>query len=176
VSNAEYLAFMEDGGYRRQALWSDAGWQWRARLSRPQPEHWCRDAAGDWLQLTPGDALPLPADGSLIGSSYFEAEAYATWAGGRLPHEYEWEAAAAQGLLQGVGTVWEWCGNRFHPYPGFRAFPYEGYSVPWFDGGHHVLRGGSSYTQPCLRRATFRNFYTADKRHIFAGCRVAFDG
>lgn len=176
VSNAEYLAFMEDGGYRRQALWSDAGWRWRAGLSQAQPEHWRQDAAGGWLRLTPSGALPLPADDSLIGISYFEAEAYATWAGGRLPHEYEWEAAAAHGSLQSVGSAWEWCSNRFHPYPSFRAFPYERYSVPWFDGEHRVLRGGSPYTQPCLRRATFRNFYTADKRHIFAGCRLAFDG
>ena len=73
------------------------------------------------------------------------------------------------------GGAWEWCGNRFHPYPGFRTFPYDGYSLPWFDGRHHVLRGASPYTLSCLRRASFRNFYTPEKRHVFAGCRLAFD-
>jgi iron(II)-dependent oxidoreductase len=71
--------------------------------------------------------------------------------------------------------AWEWCRNRFHPYPGFRAFPYDGYSLPWFDGYHYTLRGGSPYTLPWIRRASFRNFYAADKRHVFAGCRLAFD-
>lgn len=176
VSNAEYLAFMEDEGYQRRALWSEAGWRWRSVLFQAQPEYWRKDEAGAWLLVTPADAVPLQGGESLIGISRFEAEAYAAWAGGRLLHEYEWEAAMAQGVLEGVGSAWEWCGNRFHPYPGFRIFPYEGYSVPWFDGEHYVLRGGSGYTQPCLRRATFRNFYTADKRHVFAGCRLAFDG
>lgn len=175
VFNADYLAFMADDGYHRRAFWSDAGWQWRGRLSQARPEHWRQDEAGGWLQVTPEGIVPLPAEASLIGINYYEAEAYAAWAGGRLLHEYEWEVAQTKGLLEGVGTSWEWCGNRFHPYPGFRAFPYEGYSVPWFDGAHYVLRGGSLYTQPSLRRASFRNFYTADKRHIFAGCRLAFD-
>lgn len=175
VANAEFLAFMHDQGYQRRALWSDAGWKWRCGLSRAQPEHWRRDAAGGWLLLTPGGAQPLRSDEALLGISCFEAEAYAAWAEGRLPHEFEWEAATRLGLLQGVGTTWEWCSNRFHPYPGFRAFPYDEYSLPWFDGRHRVLRGGSRYTQSCLRRPSFRNFYEAGKRHVFAGCRVAFD-
>lgn len=175
VRNAEYLAFMAAGGYRDRRWWSPAGWRWRTAHGAQQPEHWRRDRNGGWLLLTPSSAVPLRGDAALLGISRFEAEAYATWAGGRLPHEYEWEAAASLGLLEGIGGAWEWCGNRFHPYPGFRTFPYDGYSLPWFDGRHHVLRGASPYTLSCLRRASFRNFYTPEKRHVFAGCRLAFD-
>jgi len=99
-----------------------------------------------------------------------------------LPSEQEWEYAATFGAIaresaQKEGNplnekVWEWCANLFYPYPGFKAFPYDGYSAPWF-GTHYVLRGGSRYTAACIQRPTFRNFYTADKRHIFAGLRLA---
>lgn len=172
--NAEYLGFMEDGGYQRRQLWTEAGWHWRQTLAAPQPEHWRRTLAGRWVLLQPAGASRLEADEALLGISLYEAQAYARWAGGRLPHEYEWEAAQAQGLLEGVGWAWEWCQNRFHPYPGFTAFPYAGYSLPWFDGRHYVLRGGSPYTSAWVQRPSFRNFYMAEKRHIFAGCRLAF--
>ncbi|HEX5515066.1 MAG TPA: SUMF1/EgtB/PvdO family nonheme iron enzyme [Gammaproteobacteria bacterium] len=175
VCNAEYLGFMQDGGYRRRQFWTDAGWHWRLASAAQQPAYWRRSADGGWLLLRPEGAVPLPAEGALIGISWFEAAAYAAWAGARLPHEYEWEAAVSTNRLAGVGTAWEWCRNRFHPYPGFRAFPYDGYSLPWFDGYHYTLRGGSPYSLPWIRRASFRNFYTADKRHVFAGCRLAFD-
>jgi iron(II)-dependent oxidoreductase len=175
VRNDQYLAFMEDGGYRERRWWSDAGWHWLSTHPTHCPEHWRTDGAGRWLAELPEGAAPLRADDALMGVNRFEAEAYAAWAGARLPHEYEWEAAASRGLLDGVGTAWEWCRNRFHPYPGFRAFPYDGYSLPWFDGRHYALRGGSPYTLPWVRRPSFRNFYTPDKRHVFAGCRLAFD-
>lgn len=174
VRNAEFLGFMADGGYHRRQLWSDAGWRWRRHLAALQPEHWRQSAQGGWLLLRPNGVWPLLAEEALMGINYFEAEAFARWASARLPHEYEWEAAARAGLLEESGNAWEWCQNRFHPYPGFTAFPYAGYSLPWFDGGHYVLRGGSPYTSPWIRRSSFRNFYTAEKRHIFAGCRLAF--
>jgi iron(II)-dependent oxidoreductase len=174
VRNDEYLAFMESGGYRERRWWSDDGWRWLRATEARQPEHWQRTTDGGWLMFGPRGVAPLQASAALIGISLFEAQAYAAWAGGCLPHEYTWEAAAALGLLTDIGAAWEWCRNRFHPYPGFRAFPYDGYSLPWFDGKHYVLRGGSPYTSASIRRPSFRNFYTADKRHIFAGCRLAF--
>ncbi|NLO79911.1 MAG: ergothioneine biosynthesis protein EgtB [Xanthomonadaceae bacterium] len=173
VSNAEFLGFMEDGGYRRRELWSEAGWRWRSRLHALRPEYWRQAPNGGWLLLRPDGCQPLPGDEPLLGISRYEAEAFANWAGARLVHEYEWEAAAGLGLLEDAGMVWEWCGNRFHPYPGFRAFPYAGYSLPWFDGRHYVLRGGSSQTVPWLKRTSFRNFYPAHQRHLFAGLRLA---
>jgi iron(II)-dependent oxidoreductase len=117
---------------------------------------------------------PLSADQPVAGISHYEARAFAAWAGARLAHEYQWEVAQRLGLLEQTGRVWEWCENRFHPYPGFRPFPYPEYSQPWFDGRHYSLRGGSVHTRPAVRRASFRNFFEADKRHIFAGLRLVF--
>ena len=70
----------------------------------------------------------------------------------------------------------EWCANRFHPYPGFRPFPYPEYSLPWFDGRHYVLKGGSRLSEPEVQRPAFRNYYTPATRHILSGVRLAFDG
>ena len=174
VANAEYLAFIDSGGYRDPRWWCPAGWRWRQQNPAGAPEHW-RRRGSHWFEITPLGAEPLRADAAVLGLNWYEASAFARWAGGRLPHEYEWEAAAGAGLLERVGESWEWCGNRFHPYPGFRAFPYDGYSLPWFDGDHYVLRGGSRYSEACVRRCSFRNFYGPDKRHIFAGLRLVFD-
>lgn len=165
VSNAEFAQFMADGGYHRREFWDEAGWRWCVRYGIDRPGYW------------PGadGAAPTGADSAVVGLSHFEAAAYARWAGARLPHEHEWEAAHRHGLLDGVGGAWEWCANPFFPYPGFRPFPYEGYSRPWFDDAHYVLRGASPATRPSVRRPSFRNFYTRDVRHVFAGLRLALD-
>jgi iron(II)-dependent oxidoreductase len=128
-------------------------------------------------------AYDLPGDAAVSGISYYEAQAYVQWlkqtrpdsfADVRLPHEYEWEIARRLQLLEDCGQAWEWCSNTFHPYPGFQAFPYDRYSKAWFDGNHFTLRGGSLQTRPAIKRPAFRNFYNADKRHIFAGLRLAY--
>lgn len=174
VTNAEFLAFLHDGGYRRRECWSDAGWYWRERHGIEAPALWRRDDAGRVHEITHAGPCALSGDSPVTGLSWWEAEAFARWAGARLPHEYEWEALARTGALAGVGRVWEWCANPLHPYPGFRAFPYDGYSMPWFDGNHYVLRGGSEATHDTVRRVTFRNFHEPDKRHVFAGLRLAW--
>lgn len=175
VSNAEYLAFMADGGYHRPELWSVRGWAWLRRVGVEAPERWRRDAQGGWWRIETDGILPLAPTDPVDGISQYEAEALARWAGARLPHEHEWEAACRAGILEDAGRVWEWCGNTLFPYPGFRAFPYRGYSVPWFDGNHYVMRGGSRHTEPEIRRPGFRNFYQPDQRHMFAGVRLAHD-
>lgn len=174
ISNAEFLAFIADDGYRRRELWSEAGWRWRERESIELPVFWRRDHGGRCYEITPSGPRALAADDPAIGLGYWEAEAFARWAGARLPHEHEWEVLARQGALHGTGVTWEWCANPLAPYPGFRPFPYEGYSMPWFDGNHFVLRGGSEHTRDAVRRTTFRNFYEPDKRHLFAGLRLAW--
>jgi iron(II)-dependent oxidoreductase len=174
VSNGQYLAFMQAGGYRLDAYWSEDGRVWRDANQACAPEHWRRDEAGDWYGIGIQGPYDLAPDAPVHGISHYEACAYADWAGGRLPHEYQWEVARRLQLLEDAGRVWEWCANPFHPYAGFKAFPYDGYSIPWFDGKHYSLRGGSLHTRPLLRRPSFRNFYTPDKRHVFAGLRLVY--
>ncbi len=173
VSNAEFLAFVEDGGYRRPELWTTAGWEWREASAIELPAFWCGEPGRRYERTAEGPRV-LDADAPVAGLGFWEADAYARWAGARLPHEHEWEVLASNGALRGVGQAWEWCANALFPYPGFRAFPYDGYSMPWFDGNHFVLRGGSEYTRGAVRRVSFRNFYEPDKRHLFAGLRLAW--
>ncbi|RMG59796.1 MAG: ergothioneine biosynthesis protein EgtB [Gammaproteobacteria bacterium] len=176
VTNAQWLAFMEAGGYENPSLWSEDGRAWLQLSGARHPEHWRQDARGWWYGILAEGPYELHPDFPVHGINLYEAEAYARWAGGRLPHEHEWEAAHRLHALQLVGVVWEWCGNAFFPYPGYEPFPYTRYSQAWFDGRHHTLRGGSLYTRPRIKRASFRNFYLPDKRHVLAGLRLARDG
>jgi iron(II)-dependent oxidoreductase len=175
VSNAEYLAFMQDGGYQERNLWSDSGWSWLQQNSYDHPDHWALDDNGNWYGIAARGPYTLADDDAVSGLSFHEAAAYANRAGGRLPHEHQWEVACKLHALEDTGRAWEWCGNTFYPYDGYRPFPYAGYSQPWFDGNHYSLRGGSLHTRPSIKRASFRNFYQPDKRHIFAGLRLAYD-
>ncbi len=163
VTHREWDEFVAAGGYRDSRWWTPEGWRWRMRSELPgsRPD--------------PSAAAPDPDD-CVAGVSRHEAGAYARFRGGRLPHEHEWETARAANRLRGAGRVWEWCANRFHPYPGFRPFPYRGYSLPWFDGRHYVLKGGSRLSEPEVRRAAFRNYYPPAMRHLLCGVRLAFDG
>lgn len=174
LSNGEYLAFMEAGGYSDARRWSEGGLAWRGQHKVTHPDHWRQDADGAWYGIGLNGPYELDAGAPVHGINHHEASACAAWAGARLPHEYQWEAAQRSRQLDDIGRVWEWCANSFHPYNGFSAFPYEGYSTPWFDGTHYSLRGASLHTRPELRRASFRNFHTAEKRHIFAGVRLVY--
>ncbi|MGB5337896.1 MAG: SUMF1/EgtB/PvdO family nonheme iron enzyme [Gammaproteobacteria bacterium] len=174
VTNSEYLAFMDAGGYTTPALWSTTGRDWLEQAGVDAPQHWRRDDAGHWYGIGVRGAYALAGDDILHGISLHEATAYANWAGGRLPHEHQWEVACRLQLLEQTGRAWEWCSNCFYPYAGFQAFPYAEFSQPWFDDNHYTLRGGSFHTRPALRHASFRNFYEPDKRHIFAGLRLVY--
>ena len=174
VSNAEYLDFINAGAYREADYWSPEGWQWRQQQCVDMPGYWSFSATAGWQQYTVEGVRNLNLREAVSGLSHHEAAAYANWAGARLPHEYEWEAARRSKLLEQCGRVWEWCSNTLHPYPGFVPYPYRNYSMPYFDGRHYVLRGGSRYTCRELRRASFRNYYTAGTRHLFTGLRLVF--
>ncbi|WP_018873730.1 SUMF1/EgtB/PvdO family nonheme iron enzyme [Thioalkalivibrio sp. ALJ16] len=173
VTNAEMLAFIEAGGYRPGPHWDTGGATWLQKTGVAAPLGWHSLPDGTRVQTLPDGTRPLDPHAPVVGISWFEASAYARWRGARLPHEHEWEQARRGGHLRGAGQAWEWCGNTFHPYPGFRPYPYEEYSKPWFDNQHYVLRGGSTWSDPLLKRPAMRNFFTPEKRHVFAGVRLA---
>jgi gamma-glutamyl hercynylcysteine S-oxide synthase len=156
VTNAAYQQFINAGGYTDRRWWCDAGWDWLQQNPVTQPYYWPQVVA---------------AHQPVCGVSWYEAQAYAQFVGKRLPTEMEWEAAATE--LTGIGQVWEWTDSWFAGYPGFQAFPYQGYSATYFDRQHRVLRGGSWATRSWATRPSFRNWYHPGTRVIFAGFRCA---
>jgi len=200
VTQSEFLRFVEDGGYSRSELWSTESWAWRERAQANHPIYWIRNPDRGWMRRHFDKWIPLEPDRPVANISWFEAYAYCRWAGRRLPTEFEWEAAAAgipivssanldwaangccdvsshpdgdsaYGCRQMIGNVWEWTDSNFTPYPGFSEDPYKEYSSPWF-GTHKTLRGGAWATRSRLIRVPYRNFYTPDRRDIWAGFRT----
>ena len=180
VSNAEYLAFMLDDGYRNDDWWDVPGREWRDTCLAEAPWQWRRDTAGHWYGSGTNGAMDLQADDPVTGLSAHEARAYAAWASahadsltGAVPqHEYQWEVAARLGEIESVGRSWEWCANTFHVYPDHQA-PSDAQLAPCTtldDAG--MLRGGCLHTQPSLRRSTFRLCAMPQQRTLFAGTRM----
>ena len=173
VSNGEYQAFIADGGYRRPEFWLSDGW---ARIQEEHweaPLYWLKDDDGSESVFTLSGAQPLDPGAPVEHVSFYEAAAYAAWAGARLPTEFEWEAAAP--LFQ-HGDVWEWTRSSYDPYPGFKAF--EGIAAEYngkFMVGQMVLRGGSVATPPGHVRDSYRNFFPPHARWQFSGIRLAED-
>lgn len=174
VTNSEYLGFMESGGYQNKNFWDSNGLDWLQQSNNDAPMHWRSDSDSKWFCLEHGKPGNLKSDAAVYGINLFEAQAFTRYADCRLPTETEWEHAVVSndGDNLEIGQAWEWCNNYFYPYPGFITFPYEQYSSSWFDNQHYTLRGGSIYTDSIIRRPTFRNFYTPEKRHVFAGLRL----
>jgi gamma-glutamyl hercynylcysteine S-oxide synthase len=167
---AEFLPFVEAGGYDDPRWWSEAGARWRAGQPLGQPRYLRREGSG-WAQWRGGAWRVLDARQAASQLTLHEAEAWCRWAGRRLPTEAEWECAASSAPdAFRWGDVWEWTGSPFMPFTGFEPHPYRDYSAPWFDG-RPVLRGASHCTQPRMRHARYRNFFPAGRNDVPAGFR-----
>ncbi|HYG90906.1 MAG TPA: ergothioneine biosynthesis protein EgtB [Azospirillum sp.] len=199
VTNAEWRAFIEDGGYRTPTLWLSDGWAAVQAQGWMAPGYW-RERDGAWHQFTLMGELPVDEAAPVCHVSLYEADAFARWAGKRLPTEFEWEVAASGleetgntlggGLLRPVsapprqdgrpgqmfGDVWEWTSSAYARYPGYRpAAGAVGEYNGKFMANQFVLRGGGCATPDGHVRATYRNFFYPHQRWMFAGVRLAED-
>ena len=201
VSYGEYLAFIEDGGYQRPDAWLSMGWDWVCSARRTAPLYW-RDIDGVWMNHTLQGLVEIDRRTPVCHLSFFEADAYARWAGARLPTEVEWEHTARRlrahsrpnfadrGAFhplpaedervdepaQMFGDVWEWTQSSYCAYPGYRPLPGAvGEYNGKFMSNQYVLRGGSCATPAGHVRASYRNFFPTDAQWQFSGVRLARD-
>jgi ergothioneine biosynthesis protein EgtB len=174
VTNAQWLAFIADGGYAEPSLWLSDGWAAVEAHGWSAPPYW-RLCDGAWLTLTLAGLKPVDPQAAVRHVSYYEADAFARWAGKDLPTEAQWEVAAGAGLMDDAfGTVWQWTRSAYCPYPGYRAEPgalgeYNGK----FMINQMVLRGSSHATPSGHARASYRNFFPPAARWQFSGVRLA---
>ena len=171
VRNRDWQAFIDDGGYRAVSLWMSDGWAAAQAQGWTAPLHWRENG----MQMGLGGLAPLDPDAPVRHISWYEADAFARWAGARLPTEAEWEAARPA-LKEAAGHVWQWTDSAYRPYPGYRPPPG---AVGEYNGkfmiNQMVLRGGSMATPPRHARVPYRNFFHPDKRWQFTGVRLARD-
>jgi len=199
ITAGEYMQFMEDGGYERANLWLDLGWQTVNQRNWMAPEYWFR-RDGTWHLFTLNGLRPVDPNEPVCHVSFFEAEAFARWAGARLPWESEWEIACRATPIEGTfadamrfhpapvngnnpnqikqafGEVWQWTASQYLPYPGYR--PPAG-ALGEYNGkfmcNQFVLRGASCATPKSHARLTYRNFFPPAARWQFSGIRLAKD-
>jgi ergothioneine biosynthesis protein EgtB len=195
VTSGEWLAFIEDGGYHRPELWLSDGWATVQSEAWEGPLYWS-EVDGSWQEFTLGGPIPVNPAQPVCHLSYYEADAFARWAGCRLPTETEWEVGAGAHPMTGhfldqtrlhprpvdgppadatpYGDVWQWTSSAYSPYPGFE--PAAG-AVGEYNGkfmvNQYVLRGGSCVTPPDHLRSTYRNFFPPAARWAFSGLRLA---
>ncbi len=174
VTNSEWLEFIADGGYSDPSLWLSDGWSLRAAEDWQAPGYW-RNTDGVWHSMTLGGLRPIEPNAPVMHVSYYEADAFARWAGKHLPTEFEWEVAARHDLIDDAfGSVWQWTRSAYLPYPRYRApdgalGEYNGK----FMVNQMVLRGSSLATPQGHARVTYRNFFHPPARWQFSGLRLA---
>ena len=197
VTNGEYLAFMEKGGYDDALLWLSEGWDYLKKTKRKHPLYWVKQD-NEWHQYTLSGLKKINPSDCLSHVNYYEASAYANWLGCRLPTEAEWEVAAKKTLpgddpsdlegnfaekktwqphledsFQFFGNAWEWTSSAYSPYPGFKA---EAGAVGEYNGkfmcNQYVLKGGSCATPKSHIRASYRNFFSAPSEWQFTSIRL----
>ncbi len=204
ITSGEWLEFMSDGGYERHELWLSDGWHLSRRERWDAPLYW-REQDGEWLVHTLGGTRPVNLEEPVCHVSFYEADAYATWAGHRLATEFEWEHVASSRPVAGrfmtengpagevsphpapagpttgdvrqlFGDCWEWTESAYRPFPGYRPPPG---AIGEYNGkfmiNTMVLRGGCAFTPPGHTRATYRNFFHPDTRWHLSGVRLASD-
>ena len=174
VTNLEFAAFVEDGGYKKPEYWLSEGWDWVQTHNTKHPLYWQHDGA-TWHNFTLRGLQALQPDRPVLHVSYFEAAAYAAWASARLPTEAEWECASSHPSIdQMFGTAWQWTSSAYAPYPGFAT---AAGAVGEYNGkfmvNQYVLRGSSAATPAGHSRATYRNFFPAGTRWQFTSIRLA---
>lgn len=204
VTNAEYAEFIRDGGYEQPDHWLDEGWETVQREGWAHPLYWIPDGSGGFAEFSLAGLIDLDPHRPVCGISLYEADAFARWAGARLPTEQEWEHAAAGVTVEGntiedahwhpighpighagshedlpanlYGDVWEWTASQYRPYPGYR--PPQG-AIGEYNGkfmcNQFVLRGGSCASPSGHLRVTYRNFFHPSARWQFSGIRLARD-
>jgi ergothioneine biosynthesis protein EgtB len=195
VTNAEWLSFIADGGYANPLLWLADGWAWVRENGIEAPLYWVKNEGG-WCRFALDGLRPLDLAEPVSHISYYEADAYARWAGARLPTEAEWESAAAAldpdggnqldaagpvrplaGEIGLIGNVWQWTASAYLPYPGFQPAPG---AVGEYNGkfmcSQMVLRGGCCATPRGHLRVSYRNFFYPHQRWMYSGLRLARDG
>ncbi|KXX68117.1 ergothioneine biosynthesis protein EgtB [Flammeovirga sp. SJP92] len=169
VSNDDFIAFIEDGGYERFDLWLDEGWAWVQQNDIKKPLYWEKEGE-EWMQFTLGGMQKMEGKGILSHINFYEAEAFARWKGMRLPTEFEWEVASEQ---LNWGDRWEWTNSAYLPYPGFKTA--DG-ALGEYNGkfmiNQMVLRGGSVATSPNHSRNTYRNFFHPHYCWQYTGIRL----
>lgn len=188
INNAQWLLFIEDGGYQNSRWWLDAGWSWVLAEQISSPLYWNTNSQNQYQRFSLNGNKSLENNSPVSNISYFEADAFARWAsqnldgfiGARLPTEFEWEAFARSKPDSSpdlFGHVWQWTSSHFAQYPGYQ--PWRGTAGEYngkFMVNQMVLRGSSAYTPPGHSRITYRNFFPTHARWQMTGLRLAKDG
>jgi iron(II)-dependent oxidoreductase len=181
VTNAQYLAFMQAGGYEAGPWWDEPGRQWLKKHPR-HPWHWRQDSNRQWYGISISGPADLVADAPLTGITQHEAKAYANWVsslGGELSgavvqHEYQWEAAVRTGAIKRQHQATEWCANLYAPYSQYQPPTDAEEKTTGFNGRHYSLRGASLHSQPIRQRASQRGHALPDTNYLFCGTRLVF--